>query len=409
MIMAVVLGGHVVRCCVTHCSMQKHISFAGQKDRTFFVTLRNRVDEYFQSTGQSRHANGAMIFKIAVLFGTLISAYLCLMLITLPGWAMLTLAVLIGFTSALIGLNVCHDAIHGSLFKSSKWNKFFGLTFNFVGANAYVWSITHNQLHHTYTNIPEADEDVDAVPGVRTSPTLKRRWFHRFQHIYAFLLYGLATVSWVFLKDYKKMFAKKLGNRERSNHPVKEYVTLFAFKLVYYAVFVVTPYLVLDVHWGWILGGFLLSHWVEGITLALIFQLAHIVEGPQFPIPNDEGKVEDNWAVHQLRTTANFARGSYAAFWLCGGLNYQVEHHLFPGICHIHFRSISKIVKSTAEEFGLPYFENKTFIGAIGSHIRMLKAFGRHDDVEPVFADWHDAYLSKQQAQAMKNVERVLA
>jgi linoleoyl-CoA desaturase len=376
--------------------MQKSIQFASQKDRSFFVTLRKRVDEYFQSTGQSRHANGAMIFKIIVLFSVLWGAYFSLLLLPLPGWAMLTLACLIGFTSALIGLNVCHDAIHGSLFKSDKWNKFFGLTFNLVGANMYVWSITHNQMHHTYTNIPEADEDLNAAPGVRTSPILKRRWIHRFQHIYAFLFYGLATISWVFVKDYRKMFQEKLGTKGRAKHPMIEYVTLFAFKLVYYAIFVVTPAIVLDVSWGWFIGGFLLSHWVEGITLALIFQLAHIVEGPQFPLPDADGKVEDNWAVHQLRTTANFSRKSYVAFWLCGGLNFQVEHHLFPNICHIHFRDISLIVKNTAEEFGFPYFENRTFIGAIGSHIRMLKAYGRYDDVTEVFKGWHDEQLVRQ-------------
>lgn len=367
------------------------------KDREFFRTLKKRVDDYFNEKGISRHGNLEMIIKIIAIFGTTIGCLVLLMTVTLPIWLFLMVWGVMGFSVALIGLNICHDAIHGSLSGNATVNKVLGLAFNVVGANAYVWSITHNLLHHNYTNIPHIDEDVEAVPMVRTSPTVKRRGIHRFQHIYAFFLYGFASIAWVLLKDYKKLFSKKIGTFERKDHPRSEYVILFTFKILHYGIFLVAPMLLIDMPWYWVLVGFLFSHWIEGLTLALIFQLAHIVEGPHFPQPDQDGKIQEDWAVHQLMTTANFSRRSRVANWICGGLNYQIEHHLFPKISHVHFRDISKIVKATCEEYNLPYFENDTFMGAIRSHIRLLKVFGRQDDPQPIIHDFQTTYLKKQQ------------
>lgn len=380
--------------------MSTKIRFDNSVDKEFFRTLKKRVDSYFTEKGISRHGNLEMIIKMIVILGTTITSLTLLLTVAMPTWLFFITWGVLGFSCALIGLNICHDAIHGSLSGNPKVNKVLGLIFNVVGANAYVWSITHNLLHHNYTNIPHVDEDVEAIPMVRTSPTTKRLAIHRYQHLYAFLFYGFATIFWVFVKDYKKLFAKNVGTFKREDHPRSEYFTLFIFKFIHYGLFLVAPLLLINAPWYYILGGFLFSHWVEGFTLALIFQLAHIVEGPQFPQPDDEGKIHDSWAIHQLMTTANFSRKSRVANWLCGGLNYQIEHHLFPKISHVHFRAISKIVKSTCEEYGIPYFENRTFIGAIRSHIRLLKIFGQQDNIEPAIKEFQQKYLQKQQATA---------
>jgi linoleoyl-CoA desaturase len=279
--------------------------------------------------------------------------------------------------SAFVGFNICHDAIHGSFSGNKRVNKLFSLVFNLVGANPYVWSITHNIVHHTYTNIPGHDEDIEVAPGlIRISDEEEINRIQRYQHWYAFPLYSLASLSWVFTKDYKKFFQQKIGEHT-TLHPKLEYFNLFFYKALYYFLFIVLPLMVLDISWWQFLIGFLTLHIAEGLTMGLVFQLAHVVEGTVFPVPNDQGNMEEAWAEHQMRTTANFATQNKIAAFFLGGLNRQIEHHLFPKVCHIHYGDISKIVKKTAIEFNLPYIESKTFLSALRSHVITLKKFGK--------------------------------
>ena len=291
---------------------------------------------------------------------------------------MLALAVGIGAFSAFIGFNVCHDAIHGAYSSKSWVNTSLSLVFNVIGANAYVWSITHNKIHHTYTNIPDHDEDIDVAPGlIRLSPLEEYKRHMKYQHYYAFFVYGLASLSWVLRKDFVKFFQKKIGQYDNTNHPRKEYFNLFFFKAVYYTLFIVLPLVYLDITWWQFLIGFFALHMTEGFILGLVFQLAHVVEGTGFPSPNIEGNIEEAWAVHQMQTTANFARKNRLANFLCGGLNFQIEHHLFPHICHTHYVKISEIVKATAQECNVPYIESETFTGALKSHFSTLRKLGQ--------------------------------
>lgn len=291
-------------------------------------------------------------------------------------WVMLPLALLLGMFSAFVGFNICHDAIHGSFSANGTVNKIFSGVFNLVGANPYVWTITHNAAHHTYTNIPGHDEDIDVAPGlIRISDEEPVNKLQRFQHWYAFPLYSLASLSWVFRKDYKKFFQAKVGQLA-IKHPKTEYFNLFFAKGIYYFLFIVLPLIVLDITWWQFIIGFMALHIAQGLTMGLVFQLAHVVEGVEFPMPDQTGNIEEAWAEHQMRTTANFATDSRIAAFFLGGLNRQIEHHLFPKVCHVHYGSISKIVKQTAAEFDIPYIESRTFIGALKSHFRMLKKFG---------------------------------
>jgi len=291
-------------------------------------------------------------------------------------WLMLPLTILLGVFSAFVGFNICHDAIHGSLSSNKRVNKIFSFLFYLVGASPYVWSITHNLVHHNFTNIPGHDEDIDVAPGlIRISDETPVNKIHRYQHWYAFLLYSLASLSWVFRKDYKKFFQAKVGQHE-TKHPKIEYFNLFFYKAVYYFLFLILPLLVLDISWWHLIIGFLALHFAQGLTMGLVFQLAHVVEGTGFPMPDDAGNIEETWAEHQMHTTANFATKSRLAAFFLGGLNRQIEHHLFPGICHIHYGQISNIIKQTATEFNIPYIESPTFCAALRSHYRMLRRFG---------------------------------
>jgi linoleoyl-CoA desaturase len=358
--------------------MSQKVKFVDSTRSEFFATTRKRVDAYFKENKISKHANGAMWAKTIFFLGGFVLLYALIMSNHFGVWTMLGLAVVLGMFAAFIGFNVSHDAIHGAYSASSKVNKALSKSFEILGASPYVWNITHNQIHHTYTNIPGHDEDIEVAPGlVRISEEEKVNKIQRYQHFYAFLLYGLASLSWVLRKDYKKFFQKKIGQQDNTNHPPIEYFNLFFYKFLYYTLFIVLPLYFLDITWWQFIIGFVAMHLAEGLVLGLVFQLAHVVEGMAFPVPDSQGNIEEAWAVHQMQTTANFARKSALANFLCGGLNMQIEHHLFPRICHIHYAAISDIVKQTAEEFGVPYFENPTFVAALKSHYRMLKKLGK--------------------------------
>jgi len=289
------------------------------------------------------------------------------------------LVVLLGACCAFIGFNICHDAIHGSFSKHKKVNKMFSFVFHLVGANPYMWNITHNIVHHTYTNIPDHDEDIEVAPGlIRISVNDERKDYQRYQQFYAFGLYSLASLSWVLRKDYKKFFQSHIGMHE-NKHPRKEYFNLFFYKALYYFLFIGMPLLVMNIAWWQVIMGFIVLHMAQGLTMGLVFQLAHVVDGTIFPSPDKKGNMEEAWAEHQMRTTANFASNSKLASFFLGGLNRQIEHHLFPRICHIHYGKISKIVKETALQYGMPYHENGSFTDALQSHFFVLKKLGSED------------------------------
>lgn len=340
------------------------------------ATTRSRVDQYFTDSKISQHANVAMWLKTVIFLSAFGGLYALLLSNAFSVWVMLPLVLALGVLSAFVGFNICHDAIHGSFSSKPAINKIFSSIFHLLGASPYVWTITHNAVHHTYTNIPGHDEDIDVAPGlIRISEDQPVKRIQRFQHWYAFPLYSLASLSWAFRKDYKKFLQQKIG-QIKVRHPKIEYFNLFFYKGLYYFMFIVLPLLLLDIAWWQLTIGFLAMHIAQGMTMGLVFQLAHVVEDTQYPVPNDDGNIEEAWAEHQMRTTANFATDNrFAAFFL-GGLNRQIEHHLFPKVCHIHYGKIAEIVKQTAIEFGIPYIENGTFSGALKSHYRTLKRFG---------------------------------
>ena len=358
--------------------MKHSLKFIDPVNSKFLPTLKLRVEEYFKSNNISRYANKFMVFKTIFFISLMLLLYVSLLSGIFPIFIQLMLAILLGITMSFVGFNVCHDALHGAYSSNKKVNKRLGFIFNLIGANTYVWNLTHNIVHHSYTNIDGHDEDIEIAPGlIRVSETDKLNKLQRYQHIYAFFLYGLTTLSWFFRKDYLKFFQKNIGRSHQNKHPRIEYFKLFFYKIIYYSLFIVIPLLVMDVTWWQFLIGYLAMNIAEGLVLGLVFQLAHVVEDTEVRHTNEDDNMEEAWAVHQMRTTANFASNNKVASFLCGGLNMQIEHHLFPKICHIHYRKISGIVKATALEFNLQYNENKSFFTALRSHYYFLKRLGR--------------------------------
>jgi linoleoyl-CoA desaturase len=274
---------------------------------------------------------------------------------------------------------VMHDANHGAYSPHPQVNYWLGLSMNLVGASAFNWKLQHNVLHHTYTNVYGIDEDIRDRSIIRLHPAAPRKPWHRFQHLYALLIYGLQTVDWILTKDFTQLLDYAKDGMVKPKDKVRELTILVITKLVYIGYMVVLPLVFLDIAWWEYIIGFLAMHWVTGFTLAVIFQVAHVVEETAMTVPTEEGTIENLWAIHQMETTANFAHKNRILSWYVGGLNYQVEHHLFPRICHVHYRAISKIVKKTAQEYDVPYHTKDTLLAAVASHLRLLKRLGTED------------------------------
>jgi linoleoyl-CoA desaturase len=272
-----------------------------------------------------------------------------------------------------------HDAAHGA-FSEKQWiNDLFASTMYLLGSNTFNWKIQHNVMHHTFTNIYGFDMDIESKGAVRFCQHAPLKKYHRFQYFFAFFFYGLMTLSKL-VTDFGQLM--KINNDgitiEQNRKPGIEMIKLVITKVIYISVIIGLPLLLTDFSWWQTLIGFAILHLTAGMIMSTVFQMAHVVESTEQPLPNAEGIIENEWAVHELRTTSDFARNNLFLNWYVGGLNFQIEHHLFPNTCHIHYRKIAPIVEQTVRDFGFTYNFNPTFIDALTSHIRRLKELGRN-------------------------------
>jgi len=344
---------------------------------SFHQELKQRVNSYFEQMRKPSTGNAALYFK-AILFCT---AYLglCVHLVffTPANWLAVIECVLLGGFTAAVGFNVMHDGAHGSFSKNKVANKMAALSLNFLGASSIMWNQKHNIIHHTYTNIDGIDDDIEAKPFLRLCKNQKRYKLHRFQHYYFWFLYTLLHIVWVFKTDYEKYFSRKIGDIPIKKLSLKDHFGFWAAKLLYAFALVALPiYMVGFLKW---MVGFLIASMTTGFIISIVFQLAHTVEHTHFPMPvADTNKIENEWAIHQINTTANFATRNRFISWLVGGLNFQIEHHLFPKISHIHYPAISKIIKQVCTEYGLVYVEYPRMRHAVASHVAYLRQLGKY-------------------------------
>lgn len=343
----------------------------------FFQRLREVTDAYFKERGIRTTGDIRLYLKTAVLCTALVALYVVLVFFT-PASVLLSLGLcaVLGVVVASIGFNVMHDGAHGS-YSRRKWvNEMMGHSLNFLGGNVYLWKLKHNVNHHTFTNVEGVDDDIDIRPWIRVHEGQKRRWFHRFQHVYGLLLYGLTYLFWIFYNDLKKYFTGKIADHTRMKPmSLKEHIIFWASKVFYVGVFIVLPMFFAGVVPT--LVGYAVMVFVTGVMIAVVFQLAHVVEHSDFVTPEaGAGHVESEWAVHQVSTTANFATGNKLWNWLFGGLNFQIEHHLFPRISHVHYPELSKRLRQVCDEFGVAYREFPSLRSAVWSHLVHLRQVG---------------------------------
>lgn len=345
----------------------------------FFKVLNKRVNKYFKDKGLSKKANSNMVFKTIFMLGLYAVPFICILTGVFHSFGLILLMwSLMGLGMAGIGLSVMHDANHGSYSTNENINKLIGFVLNFLGAFHVNWKIQHNVLHHSYTNIEGYDEDNDNAV-LCFSPNQAVKPMYRYQAYYAPFLYCLMSLNRFLVKDFQQVirFHKK-GLLAGEGLTFRSALFQIIFHKTWYIILVlVLPVVLTDITVGQVILGFLIMHFICGLLLSLIFQSAHILEETEFFVPDEEGRMENHWAIHQLRTTANFANTSSWFSWCIGGLNYQIEHHLFPNICHIHYKDISVIVKETTKEFDLPYYQHTTFLGALKSHFVYLDYLGK--------------------------------
>lgn len=341
-----------------------------------FLELKKRTKEYFAQSGLEQTGDKGMFAKAAFFLVTYIACFAVVVFMHHPGWLALLLCAYLGLAAAAIGFNLMHDGAHGS-FSNKQWlNATAAYCINLLGGDAMLWKNKHNIIHHTFTNIEGHDQDIAMEPVLRSNVLQKKLWFHRFQHLYCFVAYGLSSILWIFLLDFIKYFTGKVGNIKITGMTNKDHVIFWATKVFYVFTYLLIP----SVYWGWgyTLLGFLVYHVFLGTTLSVVFQLAHVVEDTEFTDKHFEcNKIEDEWAIHQLKTTANFATGSKFVGWYTGGLNFQVEHHLFPKISHVHYPALNKIVKQVCRENNIRYNEYPSFFKALKSHLKHLKYTGK--------------------------------
>lgn len=347
------------------------------KAQSFHAELKRRVNAYFDEAGKNPTGNFYLYFK-AILFGLAAVALYTHLVFYTPGIILgIVESILLGGCIAGIGFNVMHDGAHGSFSRKKVVNVVAAFSLNILGGSSFMWNVKHNMIHHSYTNIDGIDDDINIHPWMRMSSTQKKYKLHKYQHRYFWFLYSLLYIFWIFASDYIKYFKQKIGDMPLKKMHVSDHVVFWLFKATNLFLFIALPIMMVG-FLPWLLG-FLVTTLFAGFVLSIVFQLAHTVEHTHFPMPNEaDGRIADEWAIHQLKTTANFATKNKLISFLVGGLNFQVEHHLFPKISHVHYPAISKIIRQTCEEFNVQYVEYPRLRMAIASHVAYLREMGRN-------------------------------
>jgi len=345
----------------------------------FLRELRKRVDAYFETTGRRKRDSAQMYFKTATILAWFFTAYFLLLFVFTSYWTVIPCAVVLGLAMAAIGFNIQHDGGHRAYSDHSWINKIMALTLDLMGGSSYLWDWKHNSIHHTYPNVNGQDDDINIGYLGRLAPEQPRFWFHRLQGIYMWLLYGFLAIKWHLIDDFYQLSIGHIGGHKIPRPKGRDLVVFIAGKVVFFSMAFGIPMLMH--RWWQVLCIYALAAFVSGVVLSVVFQLAHCVGEASFPVavpmPGGGERIENEWAIHQVQTTVDFARGNRVLRWFLGGLNFQIEHHLFHKICHVHYPAISKVVEETCKEFGIKYAEHKTFFSAVNSHFRWLVEMGR--------------------------------
>jgi linoleoyl-CoA desaturase len=343
---------------------------------SFPKVLRRRLDSFFADQNISPKADRTMWVKVAAGLAVLVGAWIALYALRPGSWKFLALYLLGGLAQTFLLLNIAHDSNHNAISSRSLVNKTLNYVFDLCGISSYMWRILHHRGHHSCINLHGEDDALSGRGIFRFTPFESRAPLHRFQHIYALFVYALFSLDYVFFRDFQCFFFPTHEYLKRTKHPLSEYAVLFAGKGLYLAYMLVLPVLVLGKSPLLVAGAFLLVHLVIGLSVTLVFQTTHTIDSTYFP--SDRGEF-DNGVYHIFATTADYATERPLVGWLAGGLNHHIVHHLCPFVCHTHYAPLTRIVKETAKEFGVPYRQHPTMTRAIWHHLILLKQLGNEN------------------------------
>ncbi|MBK07578.1 MAG: acyl-CoA desaturase [Deltaproteobacteria bacterium] len=364
--------------------MTKKIQFT--KKSPFSKELKRRVDAYFQEQNLSPRDQPKMYLKTVIILSWTLASYALLLFGPAIVWFKFLMAASLGAAMAGVGFSIMHDGGHRS-YSTKNWiNRIAFFSLDMLGASSYIWNWKHNVFHHTYPNIVDHDDDLNVGVFGRLAPEQTHYKFHQYQHIYLWFLYGLLPAKWHLFDDFEKLYTGRMGVNSFPRPKGWDLFVFFSGKILFFTWAFVIPSMFYSF---WVVCAFyLFATFIEGVLLAVVFQLAHCLEEADFPMPNEYNKIDDDFLIHQLHTTADFAPNNKLLSWYVGGLNFQVEHHLFPKVSHIHYPALAKIVEETCNDYGIQYHCHATFWGSLRSHYNWLVRLGKNaEQVAPSVAE----------------------
>lgn len=346
------------------------ITFKSPKEKNaFYEDLTKQMDFYFKSKNINSYGNAEMYFKSILIISLWIASWYGFILYKDSFFLSILIGLVHMFSHVMIAFNIIHDANHNAMFKSKKLNKLFGHFIELLGSNRKLWIKSHNEEHHSYINIHDHDDNIQGYGLLRLCPYDEWLPHHKYQWLYAPFVYGLSTLNYATYREIKHLI------RDTKKKPAKFYAEFIFFKLLYYTYIFIIPIFVFGVNPMIIVTFFLLGHFINGVFLAVIFVIGHLTENTSYP-PLEGTVVNENWAIHVLKTTGDFSTKGHFLQWLVGGINLHVPHHLFPRICHVHYRKITPLIKEVAQKYNITYREIPSFRAALTSHFRLLKSLG---------------------------------
>jgi len=287
--------------------------------------------------------------KAAVILGTAVALEMYMHTYGEYRWY---LSGILGFFMALIGLNVQHDANHGAISRNPWVNRILGMSQNWIGGSAVDWIHQHVVQHHTETNDVHHDPDIVGSGLLRLNPLKPTASHLVYQHIYVFFLialFGLNVVYESLNHIVKGAHHAPMSKMITSNRVFDASASLFfvfrwiVFPLAQQESLAAAAMTFLNIFPMFMVGGY---------YLAFFFIISHNFEGVHM-FDKSSAKSTQSFLYKQVASSSNVG-GSFLCF-INGGLNYQIEHHLFPRIQHTHYPTIAPVVREFCLARNIPY------------------------------------------------------
>jgi linoleoyl-CoA desaturase len=336
-------------------------AFSARKGE-FYSEVNRRAKRYFQENGLRQHATlGWQVGSLLLVLLTLVLLYPAFV----KGW--IAFAVLLGIVRAVAILGPGHSMSHFAFFRSVSTNtQVFRVIAPLLLTTHPVWNLTHVIHHHIYTLTSHDMQDL--YPIKRVQAVQPMRGWHRFQHVYMWPLYALGLVFWQLLDLVRA--ASALVSKTFLERPFsfRQAVETLIGQAVTIGLHVVLPFFFLPPLQA------LAVSLTANVTAALVVILQIVVNHEVTLTPGGGPAPRGcDWGEHQVRTSHNYGAASWLCLHMSGGLNFQIEHHLFPRVHYVHYPALAAIVRDTCREFALPYHSSETLGDALVAHYKHLR------------------------------------